>query len=68
MTLHPLFEKTRTAKLPPEKTKEQILWLLEVKALPAEAGSHEEILGHRWCFPQSHQWQGRILQGTGKLT
>jgi len=23
---------------------------------------------HRWCFPESHQWQGRTLKGTGKLT
>jgi len=23
---------------------------------------------HRWCFPQSHQWQGRTPKGTGELT
>jgi len=22
----------------------------------------------RWCFPQSHQWQGAELRGAGKLT
>lgn len=43
MTLHPLFEKTGTVKLSPEKTKEPILWLLELKAPPAEAEPHEEI-------------------------
>jgi len=23
--------------------------------------------GHRWCFPQYHQWQERALKGAGKL-
>ena len=24
--------------------------------------------GRRWCFPPSHQWQGTVLKGAGKLT
>ena len=31
-------------------------------------GQLVEGSGHRWCFPQPHQWQGRALKGAGTLT
>jgi len=39
-----------------------------IKRISGHWGNWLKDQGHRWCFPHSHQWQGRTLKGTGKYT